>query len=283
MDGKKAEASMAERLRWTQVGPERIVFFIDLHNERPGQPNSELEVFKQCVNTIILTKGHMLSQAEYALCVLLEGAVLLSDFTLDTNELLKQVNSLEGTEAFQSLDMSSVFSTLLERKQTPLVKPPSQAPAAAPQGQIDPAAQKALLRGVFLYSRTNVVPSFGGDKSAFEALSTDADFVMDALFVHPPASKQGAESKAQAVFDFLIDLDRSSSHDRAYCFESTANPRRVLRNAVQLAPHARQRPPQGDLLNVLTSSPASSAQMGAVPGAGEGGGMGAIPVGRPIL
>eukprot|EP00961_Rhodomonas_salina_P165806 2234242-Rhodomonas_salina.1 len=77
---------------------------------------------------------------------------------------------------------------------------------------------------------------------------------MDALFVHPPASKQGlrrllfpvsqrvfqqltravhclvwgrrAESKAQAVFDFLIDLDRSSSHDRAYCFESTANPRR---------------------------------------------------------
>ncbi len=185
---------------------------------------SELELFKQCVSLLVFTKTHMAPHAEYALCVLLEGAVLLSDFTLDTNELLKQVNSLEGTECFKSLDMSSVFNLLLERKNAPIViKSTPQTPPGQPQGSA--SAQKPLLRGILLYSRAHIVPSFGEDMAAFNTLSTDPDFIMDTIFVHPPPS---APSKAQNVFDFLIDLDKSANHDRAYCFESTANPRRCF-------------------------------------------------------
>eukprot|EP00287_Rhodomonas_sp_CCMP768_P024916 CAMPEP_0202843492 /NCGR_PEP_ID=MMETSP1389-20130828/64485_1 /ASSEMBLY_ACC=CAM_ASM_000865 /TAXON_ID=302021 /ORGANISM="Rhodomonas sp., Strain CCMP768" /LENGTH=103 /DNA_ID=CAMNT_0049520641 /DNA_START=1 /DNA_END=312 /DNA_ORIENTATION=+ len=102
---------------------------------------------------------------------------------------------------------------------------------------------------------------------------------MDTIFVHPPPS---TTSKAQEVFDFLIDLDKSANHERSYCFESTAHPRRVLRNAVQLAAHANQRPTQqGALLNQLTSSAPSTPQLAAaVPGTLSDSA--AIPVGKPV-
>jgi hypothetical protein len=59
--------------------------------------NMTLELFKQCVSLIVATRSQMAIETEYSLCVLLEGAVQVLEFTTDTNRLLDQVR-VRGSE-----------------------------------------------------------------------------------------------------------------------------------------------------------------------------------------
>eukprot|EP00960_Hanusia_phi_P068626 766894-Hanusia_phi.AAC.10 len=172
--------------------------------------NLTLELFKQAVSLVVLTQARMSRSNEFCLCVLLEGAVLCSEFTSDISQFLEQVYALEGQEPFRELDMASVFHVLKERK---------EALAGSPK---DMGADN-LLRGILLYARSHV-PTFGGDEAAWRELSGDPDVVLDTLFVR---SVQGSKEKAQEIFDFFIDLDQVNS-GIPYTFESVLNPKKSV-------------------------------------------------------
>lgn len=55
-----------------------------------GARNLTLELFKQCISLIVMTRSRMPIETEYSLCVLLESAVQMLEFTTDINRLLEQ-------------------------------------------------------------------------------------------------------------------------------------------------------------------------------------------------
>ena len=238
-------------------GRERLVFFIDLHDDKPSgvqwptlacgsQGNLTLELFKQAVSLIVMTRSRMPLETDYSLCVLLESAVQLLDFTTDTARFLEQVGMLEGTDGFRSFDMSSVASILKEARQ-------------APQSfqHADPSGKPLLVRGIFLYGRPGVVPTFGdAGNSSWRDVGCGPDMVLDVLFVHAKKTNDDTlVGSRSAVLEFVTDLDRPRV-SKPFIFEHQLNPKRVLISAAQLAAHARQRPEQGLLLNHLSGAKA---------------------------
>lgn len=58
-----------------------------------------LELFKQCISLIVLTRSRMAIETEYSLCILLESAVQMLEFSTDLTQFLDQV-LLASTIAF---------------------------------------------------------------------------------------------------------------------------------------------------------------------------------------
>ena len=119
----------------TPPGRERLVFFVDLHCDEhqlswptlagpPGTQsnNMTLELFKQCISLITMTRSRMDVDTEFSLCVLLDSAVCISDLTIDASEFLKQVNQLSGLERFESLDLASALAVLRQKSAEVLAK-----------------------------------------------------------------------------------------------------------------------------------------------------------------
>ena len=61
--------------------------------------NLTLELFKQCVSLIVLTRSRMAVETEYSLCVLLESAVQMVEFTTDLPRFLEHVRFRESPSA----------------------------------------------------------------------------------------------------------------------------------------------------------------------------------------
>lgn len=239
-------------------GSERIVFFIDLHDDKHSvawptlsgsNGNLTLELFKQCVSLIVMTRSKMPVETEYSLCVLLESAVQMLEFTTDINRILLQVNELEGNHNFSFLDMSSVTSILQEAKAAQ-----QSSKRAGSSGE-----PQATVRGIFLYGRSGIVPTFGGSTARAWQDVCSPDLVLDALFVHAKQTHDDnivGRNRQSAILEFLLDLDRQRI-SQPYIFEHQLNPKRVLISAAQLAAYARQRPVQGDqslLINHLSTT-----------------------------
>eukprot|EP00282_Hemiselmis_andersenii_P009127 CAMPEP_0114131014 /NCGR_PEP_ID=MMETSP0043_2-20121206/12324_1 /TAXON_ID=464988 /ORGANISM="Hemiselmis andersenii, Strain CCMP644" /LENGTH=204 /DNA_ID=CAMNT_0001224411 /DNA_START=141 /DNA_END=753 /DNA_ORIENTATION=+ len=188
------------------AGREKVVFLFDLDGGvGEAAAKRSLELLKECVALIVRTKARMRPDHQYALLVLLESAVLYSDFTTDASSFLQQVMQLTSSEPFPTLDMSSCYQALLDLRH-------------APDWQ-----DTDTLRAILLYTRHSTIPSFGGGDSAWIQLSSDISFYLDTLYAADGPEGQGPRS----VQAFLATLDRPNTpnHARSYAFQSPPDPR----------------------------------------------------------
>jgi len=269
----------------TPPGRERLVFFVDLHCDEhqlswptlagpPGTQsnNMTLELFKQCISLITMTRSRMDVDTEFSLCVLLDSAVCISDLTIDASEFLKQVNQLSGLERFESLDLASALAVLRQKSAEVLAKD------ADSQQQKTPV----LVRGILLYARSDIVPTLDG--SEWEQAAADQRILLDTLYVH----QQRSSGCNRAVLDVLARASAAHTAHEAhtvstaaptatcpppYLIASALNPKKVLRSAALLSASARQRPPQPKgLVNAMEGKHIEQPIGGGESGGGGGGG-----------
>ena len=84
------------------------------------------------------------------------------------------------------------------------------------------------MRGILLYGRSGVVPTFGDHSQAWSKLGCGADMVVDILYVHAKKTDDGTLVGSRcAVLDFFTDLDRQRI-SRPYIFDHALHPKRSL-------------------------------------------------------
>ena len=111
--------------------------------------------------------------------------------------------------------MSSVADILKEARQAP-----------SSFSRPDTSGETAVVRGIFLYGRSRVVPSFGETPQAWHEVGCGPDMVLDVLYVHAKtADDSNVTSNSSAVFDLLTDLDRRRA-SQPYIFEHQLHPKR---------------------------------------------------------
>ena len=130
---------------------------------------------------------------------------------------MSQVKGLEGSDRLASFDMSSVASVLSEAKQAPQsIKRP------------DTSDETPVVRGILLYGRTGVVPTWGDDEEAWSKLGCGPDMLLDVLYVHAKKTDDGTlVGNRCAVLDFFTDCDRRRI-SRPYIFDHSLHPKRSV-------------------------------------------------------
>lgn len=113
--------------------------------------------------------------------------------------------------------MSSVSAILQEARLAPqTIKRP------------DTSGTTPVVRGILLYGRSGVVPTFGDDTQAWRKLGCGPDMVFDVLYVHAKKTDDGTLVGSRcAVLDFFTDLDRQRI-SRPYIFDHSLHPKRLV-------------------------------------------------------
>ncbi|KAJ1559048.1 Component of the BRCA1-A complex [Cladochytrium tenue] len=98
----------------------------------------------------------------------------------------------------------------------------------------DPNNPAYFLRVIFIYFRSNIIPSLAAPKE-FDFFRQNKFCAFDSLYVH---DKVADDNRVQEVFDFLNEIDE----EKGYCLETRLF-RRMNKFIILLLAHGQQRTP----------------------------------------
>eukprot|EP00736_Rhodelphis_marinus_P008831 Rmarinus@m.24456 len=223
--------------------PEDFVFCIDLCNEMDNAnlsygkvqptngPNSgtltRLDVVRQGITLLVQTKAALDNRHRFALCTLLNEAQWCLDLT-DAKSFLEHLSLLQPAGDFRSFNMNSLGETLQRHCGS----------------NLQPETPR-LLRVVFVYGRSSVVPTFSapeGRGSILRQLCSLPMCYFDCVYIHDVPSDT---NHCQEVFDVFLDMeDQARMTDRhTYLFETSKSARKVHLAFAKLVTHPLQRKP----------------------------------------
>jgi len=238
--------------------PERILFCLDVSEEMLDEDLSRgtggvlntsrkltrLEHLKQALKVFIITKQRMSHLHEFAVAALTHETLWLSDFSSDGEVAIKAINSLKAMEAFSTYDMSSVFTTIRDRF--------SIFSSRGEWSHLRKDRDEFVYRVMFIYGRSNVLPSFPIPSSSSTPLHTkllsNQLLFFDALYLH---QKPSIPSRAQEIYDFITEIDEQ---ERCYFFETSTSLKRLKSHLGILLANPLQRPSQASFVSALVDA-----------------------------
>ncbi|XP_067951162.1 BRISC and BRCA1-A complex member 1-like [Watersipora subatra] len=214
--------------------PERIVICIDVSlamNERryrakAGTAFSAMEIVKRALKLFINNKQMISNRSKkhvFALVLLLDEALWITDFTSDTTELFTQIESLEPLEQHaDTVNMSTLFDLLIDKASVPLVRVSEETPPPY------------VVRVILIYGRSHCMP-FSNDHESQNLMTGSPYYFMDIVYLHELPS---ASNQCEAIFTELCELDtRGFSH----VFDISRTPTKVFDAFGKLLAHPLQR------------------------------------------
>jgi hypothetical protein len=239
--------------------PERIILAIDLSREMlssefdasthessaPAPANAptltRLKVLQDCLVTFVLAKSEFNPAHEYAVCVLLDGAVkFVQDFTASYLQTIDTILSLKAGADYRAFDVSQLFAAVVQRCPEVVHFTSSRVP-------------DKTVRLILAFGRSFVVPTCS-DLALRERLIASRFFFFDTLYLHAKAGVNGA--CPQQIFDFFTFCSQADATNAAlsetpkssYVFECTARASRLHAYVCKLLAHPLQRETDQDVL-----------------------------------
>jgi hypothetical protein len=240
---------------------ERIVLAVDLTREMlssefdanalestapaaPGSPTlTRLKVLQDSLVTFVLAKHELNPGHEFAVCVLLDGAVqFVQDFTCDCLQTMQTSLSLKAGGDYRPFDIATLFAAVAQKCPEVLYFGSSRVP-------------DKTVRLILAFGRSFVVPTCS-DLVLRERLLASRMFFFDVVYLHAKASVSGA--CPQQIFDFLVFCSQAESDPNgstaaaasqvdasatksSYVFECTAKASRLHAYVCKLLAHPLQR------------------------------------------
>lgn len=180
---------------------EKIVLVIDTVNDSPesqyryesnsGRINNFLYMIKRAVEIFLNNKFMLNKQHEFAIIALdSDQAHWLLNFSNNLDVILNVLEGLEETiiESDQSFfDLRQIFD-LIHQNVISNILP----------------LQNQIVRTVFLYSRSNIIPRFNVTEHNFQETLKYPNFFLDILYIHePPSSK----NQCEIIYNELTKLE----------------------------------------------------------------------------
>ncbi|XP_030835933.1 BRISC and BRCA1-A complex member 1 [Strongylocentrotus purpuratus] len=215
--------------------PEKIIICLDLASEvnrvpflqRDGTKHLPIELVKRALSMFIRTKSNINPRHQFALVVLQESAVWLQDFTSDVEEFLNVMFDLTSeTRDCESCDLTSLFETIVHKVELPVIE------------DIEVLPPPYIVRTLFFYGRSALIPEFDNGREAQVALSASPYFFFDVFYLHEPPSE---ENCCKDIYDVFLDLDKNNT---SYIHEVGRNTTNLYNRMASLVAHPLQRPEQ---------------------------------------
>jgi len=205
---------------------ERIIFCIDLNQEMENTvlkgkiEGPRIEWLKTLLCRFFQMKNFIDPRHEFAIICLTDVAVWYMDFTNDYPKFMKFVRDLTTIqENWPSFDVESLFKLLEERN-------------------LKPTGSDHLLRIIFIYGRSSVIPSVNKSELVKSYLQ-DPNFAFDALYLH---EKSSPENKIQQVYNEIVSMELEEQN--FYFYETSKSSKRLTSAMFQLLAQPGQRPMQ---------------------------------------
>lgn len=242
-DSKKGGSTKGDPKAQPPITPqptERVIYCIDLDDEMKNQEyhkkrsplKTRLDVVKHLISITTAVKLKINPKHEFALAVMTDTTIFFQDFTNSKDTLVERLSSLTTQGSFGSFCMASVFK-LLDDFRVPL----------DPEGKMVDRLPPYTYRLVFIYGRSDVVPSWGSSEdTGIASKYLSSPWVgFDCVYLH---KKAGSKNNAQGVFDFIVALETlAKARSQCYIFESTSSLTRLQGAFAKLIAALVQRPP----------------------------------------
>jgi len=214
--------------------PEKRVFCVDLCGEmdsldfaRGKSSPTRLDLVKSALRLFVYTKQKINQDHEFALVLLTEKANWFLDLTTDLELFCKKLTAIQTQGEWSGFDLASLFD--LMRVKFPEILSTQNI-----------SATHYTYRAIFLYSRSDTIPSFPSQQTKMCQQVLDSPiFFFDILYLH---SKPGRDNKPQDVYDFITELEGKDHNP--YFFENSTSSRKFLAHMSHLLAHPLQRPPE---------------------------------------
>lgn len=215
--------------------PEKIIFCIDLSDETgdnlftmaDGNFKPMIKVLQNALKVFALSKHAMDPKHEFALVIVHDTVIWVTEFSSDPNQLVKELEVTNETIPCQSFDLSSLFESILEE-----VSLPEKLTNGSLQNN------QYIVRAILFYGRSNMLPTLKPNCHALQTLLDSKHFFLDVLFVHNELIN---DNKIQEIYDFFCGLDQK---DVSYIYEVSSDPIELHNYVAMLLAHPMQRPPQ---------------------------------------
>ncbi|KAI0231128.1 BRISC and BRCA1-A complex member 1 [Lamellibrachia satsuma] len=217
--------------------PEKIIICIDVSHEmekptfrsRCGDKFAQIRLLKRALGIFLHTKHRLDKRHEFALLILRDEAMWISDFTSDPNKVITILEDLNDTYQTESCDLDSLFDLVYRHVRLPV---------RTENLSSEPPAY--IVRVLLLFGRSHCKPSLTNTQS-YKMLRASPYFFLDAYYIHETPSP---ENNCEEIFDRLCELDEDGL---SYVLEVSRNPTRLYDCMAQLLSHPLQRPLQRDI------------------------------------
>lgn len=217
--------------------PEHIILVVDVCREEGNTPYrladgskfSALYMVKRALTLFLQNKHTIDSRHKFALVVLHDIPVWISDFNSDPQKIISALEMVEEGPPISHCDLSMVFELIAHQISLPKCSNPSIVPPPY------------MYRTILIYGRSHCLPQFLHGKELFTHLTQSPHFVLDVLYTHESPSD---DNKCEGIFDLLCGLDEGGW---SYVLEVSRNATKLHNYFGTLLAHPFQRPIQKDL------------------------------------
>lgn len=221
--------------------PEHIILVVDVCHEvgntpyrlADGSKFSALYMVKRALTLFLQNKHAIDARHKFALVLLHNIPVWISDFTSDPQKIISDLELAEERPATTHCDLSLVFELIAHQISLPKCSNPSVVPPPY------------MYRTILIYGRSHCLPQFLHGKELFSHLIQSPHYVLDVLYTHESPSDN---NKCEGIFDLLCGLDEGGW---SYVLEVSRNATKLHNYFGTLLAHPFQRPVQKDLSYTL--------------------------------
>eukprot|EP01006_Ploeotia_vitrea_P007307 TRINITY_DN16682_c0_g1_i1.p1 TRINITY_DN16682_c0_g1~~TRINITY_DN16682_c0_g1_i1.p1 ORF type:complete len:295 (+),score=7.30 TRINITY_DN16682_c0_g1_i1:53-937(+) len=228
---------------------EKIIFFIDLHNEMNGSelsetrgnphrsnaPQTRLDFIKKVVQLFINCKQKLSKNHAYTICGMTDVAIDFEiPFTTQADAIVRQMRNLRPSGDWDSFSLDSLF-TVCEDKMVNCQD-----------------MENYVYRAIIIYGRSRVRPTVPTTAVA-RRMQHSPKFYSDVVFLHKKVGKESdAFTELQSVFDALGHAEHNK-HE-SYFLETATQTQKLYHFFAQLLAHPQQRPAQKNFKCLLRNA-----------------------------